>query len=166
MWKHNRNHYPGWLVMPYRVRQARSPSTERWTPIVLRALPEMRVTERLGAVREMVWRYATELTQLPDELATSAQELLDSIDCTGHTIEGKDSEKTDWAKVRAWWREIGLELLTTARYRLDERAFAVWLERLEPFLSDDVDIGHRVHHEQCLWALWSLDYEAPGQAVE
>ena len=160
MWKHNRNHYPGWLVMPYRVRQARSPSTERWAPIVLRALSEMRVTERLGAVREMVWRYATELTQLPDEVATSAHELLDSIDCTGHTIEGKDSEKTDWAKVRGWWREIGLELLTTARYRLDERAFVVWLERLEPFLSDDVDIGHRVHHEQCLWALWSLDYEA------
>lgn len=158
IWKHNRKHYPGWLVMPYRVRQTRSHLTEIWTPIVLRALPEMGIVERLGAVGEMVWRYATELTQMPDEVAMSARELLDSIDCTRRTIEGMDSEAADWAEVRVWWRRIGLELLTAARYCVDERAFTMWLERLEPFVRDDVDTGHRLHHERCLWALWSLDY--------
>ncbi len=158
VWAYNRKRYPGWLVMPYRVRQSHGHSTERWTAFVLRALPEMEIVERLGAIDEMVWRYAKELTRMPDDVAIAAQALLDAIDCTRRTIEGKDSEETDWAEVRVWWREIGLELMTAARYRMDERAFTMWLDRLEPFLSDDVDTEHRVHHERCLWHLWSLDY--------
>ena len=165
VWKHNRSHYPGWLVMPYGVRDSRSHSTKQWTPIVLRALPEMGVTERLGALGEMIWRYATELTQMPEEVAMAAQELLDSVDCVHRKIEGKVREEADWIRVRVLWREIGLDLLTAARYRLDERAFTTWLERLEPFLSDDVDAVHRVRHEQCLWALWSLDYESLGEQL-
>ena len=163
IWKHNRIHYPGWLVMPSQVRQSRNHSTERWTPVVMRVLPEMRMADRLEAVSEVVWRHASELTVLPDEVVMTAQALLEDIDCTHRKIEGRNSEDVDWAVVRVLWREIALELLTAARYRLDEPAFMRWLERLGPFLRDDVDTGHRVNHEQCLWALWSLDYRSLGE---
>ena len=165
IWEHNRNHYPGWLVMPYRIRRKHRYTTEEWTPIILRALPEMGVAERLRAVGEMVWRYAMELTQIPEEVAMAAQELLESIDCTHRKIEGTGSEEADWAVVRVLWREIALELLTAARYRLDEPAFTEWLDRIQPFVGDNVDGAHRVNHERSLWALWSLDYALLNESL-
>ena len=28
-----------------------------------------------------------------------------------------------------------------------------------PFIDDDSDVGHRIHHERCLWSAWLLDFE-------
>jgi len=53
-----------------------------------------------------------------------------------------------------------LALLTAARYRFDSPAFDELLRALAPVAIEDVEARHRVRHERCLWALWSLDFES------
>ncbi|MDE2761464.1 MAG: hypothetical protein OXK74_01595 [Gemmatimonadota bacterium] len=53
-----------------------------------------------------------------------------------------------------------MALLTAARYRFDTSAFDELLRALAPVVIEDVEARHRVHHERCLWALWSLDFES------
>ena len=157
IWRHNRKCYPGWLVSPARVRNERRVFTEEWARIILSELPNLTALERLDAVREIIWRYELTLARIPNELKAAAEEVLDSIDCTARTVEGNHAREFDWKVVRAAWREVALVLLTAARYRLDGVAFSKQLNALEPFLDDDVEVNHRVRHERCLWAQWSLD---------
>ena len=166
IWAHNRMNYPGWLVLPSRVRTILRVSTERWTPIILKALPEMGASERLEAVHELVWRYERALARIPDDLEMAAQETLASVDWARRTVEGSDSEHIDWTTMRSLWRGVGLALLTAARYRLDDSEFDMRVEALNPFLNDDPDVDHRVHHERCLWALWSLDYTSLAERLD
>ena len=166
IWTHNRMNYPDWLVLPSRVRRNLHISTEQWTPIILKALPEMGASERLEAVHELVWRYEGTLARIPSDLEMAAQETLASVDWARRTIDGSDSEAIDWTTIRSLWREVSLALVTAARYRLDESEFDMRVEALDPFLNDDPDVDHRVHHEHCLWALWSLDYTSLAERLD
>ena len=165
-WRHNRTCYPGWIVFPLQVRNGLRRSVERWTPFVLRVLPEMQTLERLNAVYEIDWRLEKSLARIPEDLETSAQAVIDAIDCQARTIDGTGVEGIDWTEVRATRREIALSLLTAARYRLDSKTFEDRLLAIEPYLEDDPDTRHRVHQERCLWALWSLDYESLAEHLE
>ena len=166
IWAHNRMNYPGWLVLPSLERRNLRVSTERWTPIILKALPEMEASERLEAVHELVWRYERALAKMPDGLEIAAQEALASVDCARRTVSSSDSKAIDWTTIRRSWREVGLALLTAARYRLDASEFDMRVGALDPFLNDDPDVDHRVHHERCLWALWSLDYTSLAERLD
>ena len=165
IWAHNRRYYPGWLVIPARARRNLRASTEGWTPIVLKALPDMEPLERLEAVRELVWRYEGALARMPHDVETAAQEALALVDCARRTVAGSNRE-VDWDTMRRSSREVRLALLTAARFRLDASEFDNRLAALDPFLNDDPDVEHRVHHERCLWALWSLDYDALAERLD
>lgn len=165
-WRHNRTCYPGWIVFPSHIRNSARRSVEHWTPFILGVLPEMQILERLYAIYEINWRLEKSLARIPEDLETSAQSLIDTIDCQVRTIDGKGIEGTAWTKVRSAWREIALSLLTAARYRLDFETFQDRLLAIDPYLDDDPDTRHRVHHERCLSALWSLDYESLAEHLE
>ena len=159
VWAHNRECYPGWLVPPsskgWKVRL----STERWTPFILKELPGLKATERLIAVREVIWRHELVFMRLPDDLVISGEQALNAIDCQERSVEGDPAENIDWASIRHSWQDVAMALVTEARYRLDAGGFADRIASLEPFVGDDPEIGHRVRHERCLWASWSLEYE-------
>ena len=166
IWRHNRKCYPGWLVPPARVRNERRVLTEGWVGLIVSELPSLTVLERLDAVHELIWRYELTLTRVPNELEAAAVQVLESIDCTDQTVEGNSLDDVDWNVVRATWREVALALLTAARYELNGAEFNRRLNALEPFLGDDVEVAHRVHHERCLWALWSLDNVTLGECLD
>lgn len=159
VWAHNRRNYPGWLVIPAPVRRRLRESTRAWTPLVLKALPQMSPPVQLSAVRELVWRYEGALSRIPKDLAMAANEAFIWAEHTSRTIASREDEANDWTSIRRSSREIGLALLTEARYRMDATEFQMRLGTLEPLLNDDPDVQNRVHHERCLWALWSLDYK-------
>jgi len=115
--------------------------------------------ERLNALRELIWRYEVTLHPLSEEVSVAAENTLEKIDCSSRIIGGKLVSEVDWSQVREAWRDVALALLTEARYRLDRQLFNRRVEAMSPFLNDHSDVLHRVHHERCLWAMWSADFD-------
>ena len=66
----------------------------------------------------------------------------------------------DWNSVREMWRTAALALVTVARYRFEQEVFDKRIEALSPFHQDHPDVAQRIHHERCLWAAWSVDFQS------
>ena len=158
VWSHNRKVYPGWLVAPGSVRVARSWETREREPRILEVLSDLAPLERLNAVRELVWRREIFLEPLSVELESAAEDVLQLIDCQRHMIDGAAAPDIAWPTVREAWRTIALALVTVARHRFDRGAFDQRIAAISHFRQDDPDIARRIHHEHCLWAVYSLDF--------
>ena len=159
IWTHNRKIYPGWLAIPANARHSVSWYTKQWESPILSALPNFDSVERLEAIRELMWRREIMLDPISNDLKTAAQEILEEIDCQARTIKGIADTSVDWADIRKTWRTVALALVTVARFEFDEDLFEKRIEALSPFRDDHPDIGQRIHHERCLWAVYSLDFE-------
>ena len=159
IWKKNRRLYPGWLVAPLGVRDPLIRRTHAWQPQILQALNSLPLVERLGAIRDLLWRHEIALEPISSELESAAQDAMSAIDDT--QPDNGTAESVDVAsQIREACREIALSLATVARYRLDEDMFIRWIGTATQFLFDHPDVGQRIHHERCLWSAWFLDFDA------
>ena len=133
--------------------------TDSWEKVVVATLPEIGdAVERLPVLRELVWRRETLLDPLLRELEAPLLELFDEIDCVSRTIGGQRRDEPDWGTVTEQWKAVAAYLVTSARHSFDRDAFDLRVARLEPFLAEDHELRHRVHHEECLWALNKQDW--------
>ena len=160
IWRHNRSIYPGWIMAPLEVRNSLISITRAWETYILEVLGRLSTIERLNAIRELMWRHEITLEPIRSDLESEALNALGLIDCENRTIDGTVNPHIPWSEIRKAWREVALALVTVARYQFDEGMFFERIESVEQFLGDDPDVGHRVHHERCLWAAWSLEFEA------
>ena len=161
IWNHNRRVYPGWLVLPSgEERELLIWRTNEWEVHILSTLPEFTPVERLYAIRELVWRREILLQPIYSDIESAAEAALLSIDCHQRTVDGVTDANIDWADVREAWRTVALMLVTTARFRFDRDLFDQRIESLKPFANDHPDVGHRIRHERCLWAAYSIDFAA------
>ncbi len=160
VWAHNRSLYPGWLAVPAGVRQDTSSKTNDWEPLILSALPRFVLVQRLDAIRELVWRREILLDPISPELESAAQDALQQIDCQARTIGGVADGAVDWGDVRESYRSVALALVTVARHKFDHEIFRQRIESLKDFRNDAPDVAQRIHHERCLWAIYSMDFEA------
>ena len=158
VWSHNRKVYPGWLVAPSGVRVALRWKIREWEPRILEVLSNLAPLERLNAVRELVWYREILLEPLSVDLESAAGDVLQLIDCQHRMIDGAAAPDIAWPTVREAWRTIALALVTVARHRFDRGAFDQRIEAISHFRQDDPDVAHRIHHEHCLWAVYSLDF--------
>ena len=166
-WKHNRGLYPGWLVFPSGVEHFQlSSSTDEWEPHILNALTWLTAAQRISAVREILWRREILLEPITPNLANAAQEVLDTFDCEQRVIRGSGEVIEDWSEVREAWRNIALFLVMDARYDCDQVLFERRLTELETFQSDSPDVGHRIHQERCLWALYSSNFQGLNELLD
>ncbi len=159
-WAHNREIYPGWLVVPANKRQVMSWNTKDWEPLILRVLPDFAPVGQLQAIRELVWRHEILPERISSDLESAAVKTLDLIDCEARIVEGQVDPKIGWSSVREAWRSIALALVTVARHRFDRGLFDQRIKLLSPFLDDDPYVALRVYHERCLWAVYSMDFKA------
>jgi len=157
VWRHNRKVYPGWLVAPASAHDALSWKSREWEPRILKVLPDFTLVEQLTAIRELVWYREILLEPISLELESASEEVLKLIDCQRRVIDGIASPEIEWASVREAWRATALALVTVARHRFDRNVFEQRIKALSPFLQDETDVAHRIHHERCLWAMYSLD---------
>ena len=161
IWKHNRRMYPGWLVLPSgEERETLIRRTDAWEHHILGSLSNFSPVERLNAIRELVWRREILLQPISFDIESAAEAALLSIDCRHRTVDGVGDTKIDWGETREAWRSVALELVTAARFRFDRDLFDKRTESLEPFANDHPDVGHRIRHERCLWAVYSMNFEA------
>ena len=151
IWAKNRSLYPGWIAAPLGVRSSLMSRTREWQPSILQVLKSLPIVERLNAIRELLWRHEVTLEPISTELESAAQDAISVISDTELHIVSPQAREA--------WREIALALVTVARHRLDEEVFIQRLETAMPFIDDDSDVGHRIHHERCLWSAWLLDFE-------
>ena len=159
VWTHNRTIYPGWLAAPASARSLMDWSTRHYESRILDVFSELTLVERLEAIHELVWRWEILLNPISSRLESAAQDVLKLIDCPHRTIDGSTDPKIEWGTVREAWRTVALTLVTAARHNLDQDVFEQRIEALLPFLQDDLDIDHRIRHERCLWAMYSMDFE-------
>ncbi|HBA54075.1 MAG TPA: hypothetical protein DCZ04_06390 [Syntrophorhabdus aromaticivorans] len=157
-WEHNHKIYPGWLIIPPNKHFQIGMSMPDWEQAILQVLPELTVLERLSAIRELVWRREILLEPLSEQLEVATQTVLGDIDCQMRRICGIEDRSVNWIDIRKAWRDLAMALLTVARQRFDREAFDHRLSHLRSFIDDDLDVAQRVHHEKCLWALYTLDY--------
>ena len=157
VWKHNRDTYPGWIIVPGGKRERMSRNTDGWEPHILRACSELDAIARLEAVAELIWRREMLLDRMSSETERIAAEAISAIDCGARTVDGVDHSGVNWTVVRAAWRAVALALVTAARQRFDRGRFDRIVEGLSPYLDDEEDVRHRVRYEQCLWALYSIN---------
>ena len=160
VWTHNREIYPGWLAAPANTRALMEWNTGHYGELILDVLPDLTPVERLGAIHELVWRWEILLNPISSKLESAAQDVLNRIDCQNRTIDGSTDPEIEWGPVREAWRTVALTLVTAARHRLDHDAFDHRIKALSPFLQDNLDIDHRIRHERCLWAMYSMDFGA------
>ena len=158
-WRRNRETYPGWLIIPADRQSLLSSNTQQWEPLILRSLSDLEPIDRLDAVHELIWRREILLEPISQELEAAAQEILKEIDCQNRAISSVVDMKPDWTSIRKIWLVIALALVTVARQRFDRDAFDERIESLSSFRDDNRDVVHRLHHERCLWAINSLEYE-------
>jgi len=161
IWKHNRQVYPGWLLLPadgerekFRMR------TDNWEGHILASLPAFTVVERLNAIYELIWRREILLEPISEELESAAEDVLESLDCQDRTVNGIAESEIEWSAVREVWREVALTLVTAARFRFSDELFDKRRALLEPFANDHPDVHHRLCQEHCLWAMYSMDFES------
>ena len=162
VWRQERGYYPSWLVMPFERAAFMRYRTEEWQPSILKALPHLTGgVERLGALRELVWRRETQLDPLSElsELAEKAVDVLDEVDCERRLVGGQQAGGEDWERLRRQWRALAVALLTASRYELETEKFEHWIGKLAPFLDEDAELAERVRHERCLWSLNHHDFE-------
>ena len=167
VWTHNRTVYPGWLVAPATARSSMSWKTGLWESRILNKFPDFTPVERLKAICELVWRREILLDPISSDLESAAQDILKLIDCQNRTIDGgaypddgSAYPEVEWAAIREAWRTVALALVTIARHSFDHDVFEQRIEALSPFLQDDLDVDYRTRHERCLWAMYSMDFEA------
>ncbi len=168
VWTHNRKVYPGWLAVPANSRFSINinRNTEKWEKKILNVLPEFSPVDRLNAIHELVWRREIMLKPILSHkgsettlLEKSADEVLTEIDCENRKINGDAVEPNDWGVIREAWRSVQLALVTTARFRFEQEIFDKRIKALKPFRQDHPDVDQRIHHERCLWAAYSLDFQ-------
>ena len=160
VWTHNRRIYPGWLSIPSSVFRSFNWHTDDWERLILRALPDLAPGRRLNAIRELVWRREISLVPMSSDLESAASDALRHVDCQTRTIGGVADATVRWDEIREAWRHVALALVTAARHGLKQTLFDQRIEALSPFLDDDPDVAQRVHHECCLWAIYSMDFQA------
>ena len=167
VWKHNRQLYPGWLVFPSGQEHFEiSQYTDQWEPQILKALPQLTPTERLHAVRELLWRREILLHPITPDLEEAAQGVLDTFDCENRAIHGNRETTVDWSTARKAWRSVALMLVTDARYECDQSLFERRLEALQPFGGDSPDVAYQMQQERCLWALYASDFQRLNELLD
>ena len=160
-WQHNREVYAGWLVFPSgEERESLIRRTDDWEGRILASLQLLTPVERLYAMRELLWRREILLQPISPSIESACEAVLTSIDCQSRTVDGVGDQKIGWSAVREAWRTVALSLVTAARFHFDHDRFIKRIESLEMFVNDDPDVGHRLSHERCLWAVYSMDFEA------
>ncbi len=160
IWGHNRRLYPGWLIIPISAGYSLSLYTNEWEPKILQILPDFSLIDRLRAVHELIWRREILMDPIEPELESAAQNILALINCQARTIDGVFNDETDWTPLREAWQTIAFALVTVARHRFDHDVFEQRINALSSFFNDDPNIAHRLTHERCLWAIYSMDFEA------
>ena len=160
VWTHNRRIYPGWLSIPSSVFRSFNWHTDDWERLILRALPDLAPGCRLNAIRELVWRREISLAPISSDLESAASNALRHVDCQARTIGGVADATVRWDEIREAWRHVALALVTAARHDYKQTLFDQRIEALSPFLDDDPDVAQRIHHERCLWAIYSMDFQA------
>ena len=160
-WQHNREVYAGWLVFPSgEERESLIRQTDDWERRILASLQLLTPVERLYAMRELLWRREILLQPISPSIESACESVLTSIDCQSSTVDGVGDQKIGWSAVREAWRTVALSLVTAARFHFDHDRCIKRIESLEMFVNDDPDVGHRLSHERCLWAVYSMDFEA------
>ena len=150
-WKHYRESYQGWVVLPCRRIGGLSADTDHWEKLVLRRIAAWGLRERLIAFRELSWRYDILMNPHKPESAKAIAETVREYDST--LAQNSAAESAEFDHLLNCRNALLLSMLTEARCQFDEDQFLDLAEKVSGPLVQGTDAWNRFQHEQCLWAL-------------
>jgi len=161
MWQHNRRLYPGWLGVPRSLHADLRRRTTDWECSILEEIQDYPLRERVQAILEIAWRRRVLIEKLEPEVAKAAREALDEA---FKTEQAKDGcvESIDRDAMHC----IVAQLLAYARLELNGEDFERVAEIATALAAHDVELGHIVEHERCLWALLEMDFDSLRRSLE
>ena len=172
VWRYNREKtYPGWLIAPHAARTKMS-STREWAPHIADVMPEMSPVEQLYVLRELTWRWEKQLEPMSAvepvwlSLEKAARGVLARIDCEAQEIDGEGDPAVDWLDISVAWVAVASALLSAVRFRFDCGEFDRLISILKPIADQHEEITQRIVHEQCIRAVYALNYEALQKLLE
>ena len=140
--------------------------TRDWEPHILKALPDLEPVESLYALRELLWCREILLEPLTIEVAGAAENVLSTIHCGDRLIAGVEANRDDWTGIEEAWRAVAMPLVTDARLDGNQSLFEARLDALERSCKDSSEFQHKINHERCLWAVYSLDFEELSRLLD
>ena len=159
IWRHNRRLYPGWLSVPKIDQLKISASTSMWQDVILEAIVDRPLPARIAALHEIVWRRKVLLEGLHPAIADATQDaLVQAAEQSTKGPEPTDNLSGNHLDIDAI-RCLCSQLLTYARFQLNERQFEQVSALAQDFAAHDVELDHIVRHERCLWALFAMDFD-------
>lgn len=168
-WAHNRELYPGWLVLPEQLRRdLLDPWLHNITGDLLDASKEERIVkglasralaERLRIVHEIVWRREIRLEPLGAELALVAKTAVEEV------ANSREDSKGPVLDRRAA-RGVAMALVTHARFGFNRNEFDEAVRIATGFAQHDRNALHHLEYEKCLWALYETDTGSLVEALD
>jgi hypothetical protein len=161
MWRSERKGYEGWVVAPARVRNTFWAYTESWVGDLVITADHMPPSEKLFALREMVWRLVLCLVPLLDELIQPIERVLDDIDpnrckCLRDGKEVKWPDH-DWPEARNAWLLVAIALLRHYRQNGLIGPFETLALKVEN-LKGCKDSFDALTYQRSMFALQRMDY--------
>ncbi len=152
VWRSDREGYPPWLICPAARRQEMIWRSNSLRPKLGAIFEKLNTEQRASILYEIVWRYATTLQPISEELAGLLLPVGDPANICGLNTRQQ--------------LDISLALLRAARRAGDEAAFARLMGAIKNSASFSIEVQLEATYQQCLFARDRLDYGQLSAEIE
>lgn len=164
-WKKNRKTYPNWIILPEDRRNSLWTYTEYWISISQQC-KKLETPLDIEFIYELNWRLEKCLCPIFNDnidIYTSVIEKYNpfpdklTIETASVTRNIETHKNLDWERIEVEWLELHISMM---RYYREEGHFKEWeiinnrIQQLYSVISPEMIA--RVHHERCLYTLFSL----------
>lgn len=169
-WAHNRELYPGWLVMPAQNRRVLWSNTSEWAEFIVDHVGRLGVTEQIWVLDEYVWRVRRSLWPLRFDLVDTIEETLGCVD----TAIDREIESTtcsvDWGSLdlqdQRRWVRLGLAVMHAHRVNGEYGRFRDLRNEVENRVGLFKALESRWYYEQALYHLGRGEIDKTTSVVE
>ena len=161
-WKFERDHYPGWLVPPARIRSRLWEATERLIKPLIEFSKNLPRSDRILILYELNWRMEVSMMPLFDSTKELFEATIDDLfsDLRDGGVADSPSKAVrsvlSGVGIRDAWLEIAFALLREAREMYDEQRWNAFNERIEQVIQLAPEFSDRWHYEHALWLVWNI----------
>jgi hypothetical protein len=144
LFKADREHYPGWLVCPARLRRSIAYTGDAHWLVRKPALDLLEPKLRAEALFEILWRRTVAFVPLDVRLAEALAEL----------VENKSAEIDPDLRL-----QFALALMRDARVSRDEAGLKRWAAAIESEAAADATVRQEAEYQWCLRARDRMDFD-------
>jgi len=165
MWENTREKYPNWLIMPYNRRVSLQQLISNTN--FIHYVDEAKEPLDIIILYEFNWRLEKSFYPLLSAWLPIYRSVLDKYNPYQDELETSDIHEIDRDRIKTYWVEINLSLLSFYRYNgmdNDWDLLSCKLETISNLLPPEQNAKY--HYERCLKKLFALDFPALREEIK